>query len=187
MFEQHQEKEIQPMKRKEETSRKFIRGPARRAYHGTVAGAIALGLAGNVLGSENAPHLAFAQWADVPLEGQFVAGLVYQESEAYHIWTQHTEHGVDWRAGGEHYGIDINQGFVALQYGLTKQWAFDLEVGYTTSGWRYFTDPNTGQQGAIRDTTGLMDTALGVRYQIFKEGETDCAWLPTLTFRAGAI
>jgi hypothetical protein len=177
------------MKQSNETSRNIFGEPARRASQfRTVAGVMAcLGLAGSVWGSENAPHLAFAQWADVPLEGQFVAGLVYQESEAYHIWAQHTEHGVDWRAGGEHYGIDINQGFLALQYGLTKQWAVDLEVGYTTAGWRYFTDPNTGQQGAIHDTTGLMDTAIGVRYQIFKEGETDCAWVPTLTFRAGAI
>jgi len=105
----------------------------------TVSGVIAcLGLAGSARASENVPHLAFAQWADVPLEGQFVAGLVYQESESYHIWAKRTESSVKWMAGGESYGIDINQGFVALQYGLTKKWAVDLEAGYTTVGLSVF-------------------------------------------------
>src|SRR5437773_818171 len=37
--------------------------------------------------SENVPHRPFAQWADVPEHGQFVVGALYEESEAYHIWT----------------------------------------------------------------------------------------------------
>jgi len=153
----------------------------------TVSGVIAcLGLAGSAWASENVPHLAFAQWADVPLEGQFVAGLVYQESESYHIWAKRTESSVKWMAGGESYGIDINQGFVALQYGLTKKWAVDLEAGYTTVGYRYFTD-YTGKQGNIQSTDGLMDTAFGVRYQIFNEADAPTPWVPTLTFRAGAV
>ena len=143
-------------------------------------------LARSARASENVPHLAFAQWADVPLPGQFVAGLVYQESESYHVWAKRTESSVKWIAGGESYGIDINQGFVALQYGLTKKWALDLEVGYTTVGYRYFAD-STGQQGNKQSTTGLMDTALGVRYQIFNEADAPAPWAPTLTFRAGAV
>src|SRR5216110_2461726 len=94
-----------------------------------VSGVIAcLGLAGSVMASENVPHLPFAQWADVPKEGQFVAGLVYQESESYHIWAKRTEYSVKWKAGGENYGIDINQGYVTLQYGLTEKFALDLNA-----------------------------------------------------------
>jgi len=70
----------------------------------------------------------------VPKEGQFVAGLVYQESESYHIWAKRTEYSVKWKAGGENYGIDINQGYVTLQYGLTEKFALDLNAGGTTSG-----------------------------------------------------
>jgi hypothetical protein len=148
---------------------------------------LSLGMAVSGWASENVPHLAFAQWVDVPLEGQFVAGVVYSESEAYHIWAKRTESSVKWEANGEYYGIDINQGFVALQYGITKKWTVDLEAGYTTCGWRYFTDPVTGKQGTVHSTDGLLDTAFGVRYQIFKEGETDATWLPSLTVRAGGI
>jgi hypothetical protein len=135
--------------------------------------------------SENVPHLPFAQWADVPDSGQFIAGIVYDESESYHIWAKRTEYSVKWRDAGESYGIDINQGYFALQYGLTERWALDLEAGGTTVGFRYFTDSN-GKQGTIQSTVGIMDTALGVRYQIFKESP-DSPCLPTLTFRAGAV
>jgi len=131
--------------------------------------------------SENVPHRPFAMWADVPEAGQFVAGFVYEESEAYHFWAGHTEHSVRFMAAGESYGIDVNQGYVALQYGVTEKWAFDLNLGATTAGYRYF------DNGKIKATTGLMDTSLGVRYQIFNEENCDYPWLPTLTFRAGGV
>jgi hypothetical protein len=133
------------------------------------------------LASENVPHRPFAQWADVPAAGQFVLGVVYEESEAYHIWAGHNEHNVTWKADGENYGIDINQGYFALQYGLTEKWAADLNFGGTTAGWRYF------DNGVIHSTTGLSDTSLGVRYQIFNEAQAESQWVPTLTFRAGAV
>ena len=84
---------------------------------------------------------------------------------------------------GESYGIDINQGFLALQYGLTEKWALDLNIGATTEGTRSFTPGNDTES-----TTGLMDWSFGVRYQIFNEAQdTNSPWLPTLTFRAGAV
>jgi hypothetical protein len=132
--------------------------------------------------SENVPHRPFAQWADVPSEGQFVAGLVYEESEAYHIWAGGRVHDVTFKAGdGEDYGIDINQGYLALQYGIMKKWAADLNIGATTVGWRFF------DNGKIQSTTGLMDWSFGVRYQLFNETQADSPWMPTLTFRAGAV
>ena len=138
-----------------------------------------------VRASENVPHAPFAQWADVPNPGQLVVGAHYEESEAYYFWAGNTRYRADYHLRGEHYGIDINQGYLALQYGIAEKWAADLSVGYTTVGWRYFSNFST--TGASESTTGLMDISLGLRYQIFEEGETDRSWMPTLTFRAGAV
>jgi len=151
-----------------------------------LAALLAPGLTPVALATENVPHAPFAEWADLPRPGQLVAGLVYQESESYHIWADGQRYDIDYIKGGEHYGIDINQGYVALQYGLTRRWALDLNVGYTTSGWRAFSNDNT--PGDVRSTTGLMDYSFGVRYQIFNEDtDTNSPWIPTLTFRAGAV
>ena len=135
--------------------------------------------------SENVAHAPFAEWADVAEHGQLIARLTYQESEAYYFWAGHTRYQVDWHQNGEHYGIDINQGYLTLQYGLNSRWTADLTVGYTTAGWRFFSNFSTN--GTSQSTEGLMDTSFGFRYQIFKEGEMGPDWAPTLTFRAGAV
>jgi hypothetical protein len=132
--------------------------------------------------TENAPQRPFAVWADVPAKGQLVAGFVYEESESYHIWAGGQQHSVKWQpADGESYGIDINQGFFSLQYGINERWAADFSMGYTSIGWRYF------DNGEVQTTDGLMDYTLGVRYQLFNETNTQSCWVPTLTFRAGAV
>jgi hypothetical protein len=141
-----------------------------------------VGFAPMLVASENVPHAPFGQWAELPRHGQLVVGLAYQESEAYHIWAKNTFHDVTVNAGGEEYGIDINQGYLTFQYGITKKWAADLAVGYTTVGWRYFSPDYSAQS-----TSGLMDTAFGVRYQICHEAEAQSKWVPTLTARAGAV
>ena len=141
---------------------------------------------GRVAATENVPHAPFAQWAEVPARGRLVAGLFYQESEAYHIWAGGTQHDVSWKKGGEEYGIDVNQGHLTFQYGLNDRWTADLAIGYTTAAWRYFAnDGNTN--GSAQSTTGVMDIALGVRYQIWNETNAHAGWRPTLTFRAGAV
>ncbi len=137
--------------------------------------------AGSVWASENVPHRPFAQWADVPLPGQFIVGAVYEESEAYHIYVHGKSENITWHAGGENYGIDINQGYLALQYGITARWAADLNIGATTAGWRTF------DLGGIQSTTGIMDWSFGVRYQVFNETNRASPWLPTLSLRAGAV
>lgn len=134
--------------------------------------------------SENVPHAPFAQWADVPGQGELEIGAVYQESEAYYIWDASQRYNVDHRSGGEHYGIDINQGFLTFQYGITERWAADLAVGYTSLGWRAFTNFGNTNHSA-KSTTGLLDVAFGVRYQLLNEVAE--SWTPTLTFRAGAV
>lgn len=140
-----------------------------------------------LLASENVPHAPFGQWATVPLPGEWIFGAVYQESESYHIWANGgTRYNVDFQKGGEHYGIDITQGYLTIQYGINENWAADFAAGATTTGWRNFS--NGGTPGDIRSTTGLMDTAFGVRYQICREGQSNApVWLPNLTFRAGAV
>jgi hypothetical protein len=152
-----------------------------------VGASLPLGLAQKAAATENVPHAPFAAWADLPAPGQLVAGLFYDESESYHIWANGGQrYNVNTSAEGEDYGIDINQGYLTFQYGFNEKWAADLNVGATTTGWRTFS--NDGSPGSIRSTTGLMDLAFGVRYQIFNEAtDTNFAWMPTLTFRAGAV
>jgi hypothetical protein len=146
-----------------------------------------------IFATENVPHTPFAEWADVPAPGQLIAGFIYDESEAYHIYANGSQrYNIDTPSGGQHYGIDINQGWLDFQYGIAEKWAADANVGYTTTGWRAFSgfpggDVNKGKVGSIRATTGFMDFAFGVRYQIFNEADDTNSWLPTLTFRAGAI
>jgi len=133
--------------------------------------------------SEDVPHMPFAEWAEVPAQGQFILGALYEQSKSYQIWASGVQYDIKVRSGGENYGIDTRQGYFALQYGITERWAADLEFGGTTVGWRAFSPGNQ-----IESTTGLMDTAFGVRYQIFNEArDTNSPWTPTLTFRAGAV
>jgi hypothetical protein len=142
-----------------------------------------LALASTAMASENVPHRPFAYWANVPDAGQFVFGLVYEESEAYHIWAADKYQNVTVKSGGENYGIDINQGYLALQYGITEKWAADLNIGVTSLGWRKFDESESAQS-----TTGLTDWSFGARYQIYNElKETNLPWMPTLTVRGGAV
>lgn len=144
---------------------------------------LALALAPTLSATENAPQQPFGEWADVPLKGQFVLGLTYIESEAYTIWASGRPYDITVHPrDGEKYGIDINQGYLTLQYGITEKWAADLSVGYTSEGWRSFSPNNS-----VGSTRGIMDWTLGIRYQIFNEATAESPWLPTLTFRAGAV
>ena len=144
---------------------------------------LTMAFAATLPASENVPHRPFAYWANVPEPGQFIFGLVYDESEAYHIWAANKYNNVTVKSGGESYGIDINQGYVALQYGITEKWAADFNIGYTSLGWRKFDENESAQS-----TTGLMDWSFGVRYQVYNElKQTNLPWMPTLTLRAGAV
>jgi len=173
------------MHKKLEIAAVFAR-PMGRSFAALCGASIALAITWNARlaqASENVPHAPFAQWATLPARGQLEVGAFYQESEAYYFWDADRRYKADWRQKGEHYGIDVNQGYLTFQYGITERWAADLAVGYTTAGWRYFSNVSTN--GASESTTGLMDIALGVRYQLLEEA---CdSWQPTLTFRAGAV
>lgn len=148
----------------------------------TVCLLLALSVVPFVRAGEDEPRRPFAEWADLPAPGQLIFGTLYEQSEAYHVWEQgNNRMPANTRVDGENYGIDVRQGYFTLNYGLTEKWAADLNIGGTTVGWRPF------DNGGIQETTGIMDTTFGLRYQIFNESNAPCAWLPTLTFRAGAI
>lgn len=133
-------------------------------------------------GSENAPRKPFGEWVDLPAKQEFTVRAWYQESEAYHIWDGNRSHSVTVEKQGEDYGIDRTQGVIAMEYGITERWAADLNVGYGTVGTRSF-----NSAAGSESTTGLLDTTLGVRYQVVREGENVPSWAPSVTFRAGAV
>ena len=158
--------------------------PARLVQMVGAAGFILASLATQTIhASENVAQRPFAYWADVPAEGQFVLGAVYEQSKSYQVYANDRQYNIKVEADGENYGIDVRQGYFALQYGITEKWAADLELGATTVGWRSFSPSNS-----VESTTGLMDMSFGVRYQIYNEADyTNSTWVPTLTFRAGAV
>jgi len=133
---------------------------------------------------ENVPHAPFAEWVNVADDRELIVRATYQESESYHFWAGHNRYPADVSLRGEHYGIDMNQGVFSFQYGINGRWTADFAFGFTTVGWRFFN--NFGTNGTPHSTTGLMDSALGLRYQISREGEF-WSFMPALTFRAGAV
>ncbi len=135
-----------------------------------------------VAAAENVPRKPFAQWANLPAAGQFVVTPWYMEAEAYRIWRGEKRENITVHLDDEPYGIDYMQGVIALEYGIAPKWAADLEVGFTTVGTRSF-NPTAESES----TLGLMDTSFGVRYQICNEAGAQSPWVPTLTFRAGAV
>jgi len=170
--------------------REEVQGQPRRFWRGFFFLVLLLGGL-QVEASENVPRMPFAMWAELPKKGELRVTPFYQESEAYHMWVKSKYHNVTWKKpDGERYGIDITQGFIALDYGLADRWALDLNIGYTTVGWRYFT--NYGPQGKSQSTSGLMDTGFGVRYLVWDEerdfrGKPKLWGRPRLVFRAGAV
>lgn len=147
-----------------------------------VAVGLLTALAQTVGAVENAPRRPFAQWANLPEPGQFVISPWYMESEAYHMWRGQARENINVIRRGEDYGVDAMQGVIGLQYGLSERWAVDLNVGVATVGTRSF-----NATGDSESTTGLMDTSMGVRYQISHEATDGSGWVPTLTFRAGGV
>src|ERR1043166_8032923 len=99
---------------------------AQKLRPGAVVGALLWLCSPGLRASENAPHGHFAEWADVPDRGQLIVGVHYEESEAYYFWAGDHRYKSDFVFRGEHFGIDINQGYVALQYGLTERWTAEI-------------------------------------------------------------
>jgi len=135
-------------------------------------------LAWPVIASENAPHRPFALWADVPDQGQFVLGAVYQQADASAFWAAGQRHSVPDDSVS---GVHLNQGYFAIQYGISERWAADLNLGYTKQTYQ------GSPAQAETSTSGIMDWSFGLRYQLCNEAWAQSAWLPTATFRAGFV
>jgi hypothetical protein len=129
--------------------------------------------------SENLPAKPFGQAAFLPEPRQFVVTPWYQYTEFQEVWRG--SHHENITVGDEH-GFDQNDGMVLIEYGLKKNWAADVLLGYTGLSTRS-TTPN----GSVEKTDGLMDVTFGVRWQVLDENAADSKWAPTLTLRAGGI
>ena len=130
-----------------------------------------------VAGTENLPQLPVPQVVSLPKPGQFIVTPWY----TYNYWKAYWKNAENVHINVEPQdGFDQNNGMVSLQYGLCDRWALDLTVGYASAAARFF-DPDNQPH----TTLGLMDTQIGVRYQVLKEKRG--SWTPNLTLRAGGI
>ena len=116
---------------------------------------------------------AHAQSAWLPQEKQFIAtpSYVYQTFDEFWMGK-----GIKANpAWGE--AIKQHTFSVSLEYGIAKDWAADLNFGYTRSEADF----------AGEKLDGMMDTTAGVRYRILDESTSSCPYAPTLTLRLGGI
>jgi hypothetical protein len=133
-----------------------------------------------VYGAENIPQKPFGQFALLPEENQWLFTPWYQYSDSQDVWRGSQHENI---AFPDHHGFDQNDGMLLVEYGIKKDWAADLNVGYTSLATRAFTVP----AGTVQNTSGLMDVTFGLRWQVINEYEADSAWAPTLTLRAGGV
>ena len=128
--------------------------------------------------SENHPQKPFAQFVDIPSKGQWVITPWYVYTVFKDYW-QGTDK-IDIRRGDLEYDYAINDGMVLIEYGIFKDWALDLNVGYVSAATRAF-DLN----GNVEKTSGLMDFQFGIRCHALKD--TPRSYLPDLTLRVGGL
>jgi opacity protein-like surface antigen len=130
--------------------------------------------------SENIPAKPFAQAVWLPEAHEWWVTPWYQYTEFEKIWRGSRKENIT--VGGGH-GFDQNDGMLLVEYGIAKNWAADLTVGYTSLATRSFTSP----PGTVATTTGYRDITVGLRWQLLNETNTSCKYVPTLTLRAGGI
>lgn len=130
--------------------------------------------------SENLPAKPFGQAVWLPEPNQWLLTPWYQYTEFQEIWRGKNRETI---TTGDGHGFDQNNGMVLLEYGIVKDWAADLLLGYTSLATRSFSTP----AGSVRKTQGLMDIQLGMRWQLLNETNTTSAFTPDLTLRVGGI
>ncbi|MSU35557.1 MAG: hypothetical protein EXS36_10670 [Pedosphaera sp.] len=74
--------------------------------------------------------------------------------------------------------LDQYTGYVAMEYGLPKNFALDATLGYTR------TDTDAFGRGS---DDGLADSLLGLRYRILDEHQCTSPFAPTISARIGGI
>jgi len=131
------------------------------------------------IATENLPQIPFAEAARLPEVKQFVVTPWYDYSTFRKLWIGHTKTSIELEPKDD---FEVNNGMLRLEYGVSKQIALDVNVGYTSAATRDWTADNEP-----RSAQGFMDAQFGVRYRILDERDTRQWYVPTLTGRAGGI
>src|SRR5438034_4494477 len=129
--------------------------------------------------TENLPRIPFAESARLPEPDQFVVTPWYNFSVFRKLWIGETKTSIEIKPEDD---FELNDGMIRLDYGLSRRFALDLTMGYTsaaTKAWNPQNEPQSAQ--------GLMDTQLGVRYRVLDETADQRWYVPTLTLRLGGI
>jgi hypothetical protein len=129
--------------------------------------------------SEYHPQPPFAGFVDLPKPGQLLVTPSFWYSAFQSYWEGTRE--VDISRGDNEYDVEYYSGQVQLEYGLAKQWAVDLMVGYVDQATRCF-----NAAGDVQKTSGLMDTQFGMRYQVLEDSQRRDL-TPDLTLRVGGL
>jgi len=129
--------------------------------------------------SEFHPQKPFAQFVDLPAPRQFTVTpwFIYSAFQSYWAGT----HEVDISQGDNEYDVEYYSGTLMLEYGLAKNWALDLTIGYVDQATRSF-----NPAGDVDKTSGLQDTQFGIRYQVSREMPGK-PWVPDFTLRVGGM
>ena len=115
----------------------------------------------------------------LPEPDQFVVTPWYNFSVFRKLWIGETKTSIEIKPEDD---FELNDGMIRLDYGLSRRFALDLTMGYTsaaTKAWNPQNEPQSAQ--------GLMDTQLGVRYRVLDETADQRWYVPTLTLRLGGI
>src|SRR5713101_7272661 len=122
--------------------------------------------------TENRPRIPFAESARLPEPNQFVVTPWYNYSVFRKLWIGGTKTSIEIKPLDD---FELNDGMIRLDYGLSRRFALDLTLGYTsvaTKAWSPRNEPQSSQ--------GLMDTQLGVRYRLLDESQDQPWYVPTL-------
>jgi hypothetical protein len=123
-----------------------------------------------VLFSFASSAVGWAQSAWLPAQGEFIAtpGAAFSTFDEFWIGRTRVRNPPNGKS------LDQYTGFVTLEYGILRQLAADVTIGYTAT--------DTDAFGGASDD-GLADTQLGLRYRLVDETRA----LPSLALRLGGI
>ena len=121
------------------------------------------------------PIFSYAQSAWLPEEGRFNFGTVYvyETYDEFYLGGDHSDYPFE--------EFEQNSLLFNLDYGFSDLIAFDLTFGYTDS------EANIADVTGYDGDDGLLDTRIGVRYQLLNEFLDESFLASTLSVRFGLI
>ena len=129
--------------------------------------------------TDNFPVKPLSRATDLPNPRQLLVTPWYTYTRFQRYWSGHDRVSIETMNTDD---FELNNGMIHLDYGIQRDLALDLTLGYTSAATRFV---DAGREP--RTTQGLMDVTLGVRYVLVDETRHDNPWLPTVGVRAGAI